>query len=560
MPEERADTFLRMIRRSQRGRLKIYLGYCAGVGKTFQMLLDGQRLKKEGIDVVIGLVEPHGRPETAQLIDGLEVIPRYRLEYHGIVVEEMDVDAVIKRKPEVALIDELAHTNVPGSRNSKRYEDVQDILAAGIHVMTTLNLQHLESLYDTVERAVGIKVRERLPDTILAEADQIVNIDLTTEDLRKRLQEGKVYTPERIDTAMTNFFQASNLEQLRELTLRELAAQIDLRRREHPEDEIPGTPDQIMVCLSSRGPNREMLLRYASRLAGRLNRNWYAIYVQTPSEEATVVDVRTQHLISNTLTMAKQLGAMVFTYKGEDVADTILGFAKEYGVGHIVTGKPTPKPLWKRFGKNKDIVGDLIAKGKGLTVIVIDTGQQESHAAVPQEFRSESTAPTGTIHVGGPETRYPYTLSQLLTPRRILIWEYPITKEAALRALVMAIAAHQGAGDPVTLFREVMKREQQGSTFFNEGAAFPHVRVSGLTSPVMALGITKKGIEDASTEQQMEVIFLILSPEEAPDTQVQILGLASRAGRNRHLLQALRSAPTPEVAATLIRTWEADNR
>jgi two-component system sensor histidine kinase KdpD len=304
MLEDKTGSFLRIIRSAQRGRLKVYLGYCAGVGKTYQMLLEGHRLKAEGIDVVIGLVETHGRAETANLIDGLEVVPRLRQEYRGITVEDMDMDAVIARKPQVALIDELAHTNVPGSRNPKRYQDVQDILAAGIHVITTVNVQHLESLYDTVEKSVHVKVRERMPDTVLAEADQIVNVDLSTEDLRQRLEEGKIYPQERIETALSNFFIPSNLEQLRELTLRELASQIDLRRREPIEEESPPTPDQIMVCLSSKGPNSETLLRYGSRLAGKLNRNWYAVYVQTPSEEPTAIDAQTQRVLSGTLTLA----------------------------------------------------------------------------------------------------------------------------------------------------------------------------------------------------------------------------------------------------------------
>jgi len=214
MPEERADTFLRLIRRAGRGRLKIYLGYGAGVGKTYQMLLEGHRLKDEGIDVVVGLVETHGRAETAKLIEGLEVVPRRCQEYRGVVLEEMDLDAVLARKPQVTLIDELAHTNVPGSLNPKRYQDVQDILAEGIHVITTLNIQHLESLYDVVEKATHVRIRERIPDTVLTEADQLVNVDLTTEDLRKRLLEGKVYPPERIQTALENFFKAANLEEL----------------------------------------------------------------------------------------------------------------------------------------------------------------------------------------------------------------------------------------------------------------------------------------------------------------------------------------------------------
>src|SRR4030042_5616429 len=183
--ENKADTFLRLIRRAQRGHLKVYLGYAAGVGKTYQMLLEGRRLKGEGIHVVIGLVETHSRIETERLLQGMKMIPRRRQEHRGIVVEEMDVDAILTLKPQVALIDELAHTNVPGSRNDKRYQDVQDILAAGIHVITTLNIQHLESLYDTVEKAVQVKLRERLPDSVIAEADQIVNVDVSTEDLRE---------------------------------------------------------------------------------------------------------------------------------------------------------------------------------------------------------------------------------------------------------------------------------------------------------------------------------------------------------------------------------------
>lgn len=377
MGDSRADSFLRMIRRARRGRLKIYLGYGAGVGKTWQMLEEAHRLKKEGIDVVVGLVETHGRQETAALVNGLEVIPRHRYEYRSITVEEMDVEAILARKPQVALVDELAHTNVPGSQHGKRYEDVQDLLAAGIHVISTLNVQHLESLYDTVERIAGVKVRERIPDTVIADADEIVNVDLTTEDLRKRLEDGKIYPKERIGTALANFFKKTNLEQLRELTMREVASQIDLKTRESIDPEIPATPDQVMVCLSSRGPNSEKLLRDASRLAGRLNRNWYAVYVQTPAEEPTVIDAQTQRVLAGTLTLAKQLGAMVFTYKGENVVDTILHFAKEYRVGHIVIGSPGRLPWLKRLLGMKNVVERLIENAKGITIIVIDTRKYE---------------------------------------------------------------------------------------------------------------------------------------------------------------------------------------
>jgi two-component system sensor histidine kinase KdpD len=559
MVEDRADSFLRMIRRSQRGRLKVYLGYCAGVGKTYQMLQDGHRLREEGIDVVIGLLETHGRAEVAKLAEGLEMIPRSRQEYRGVVVEEMDVDAVLARKPQVALIDELAHTNVPGSLNPKRYQDVQDILAAGIHVVTTMNVQHLESLYNTVEKATGVKVRERLPDSVLAEADQIVDVDVSTEDLQKRLREGKIYPKERVETALAHFFRGSNLERLRELTLRELASQIDLRRREAPEEDGGSTPDQVMVCLSSRGPNSEKLLRYASRLAGKLNRNWYAVYVQTPSEEATVIDAGTQRVISETLTLAKQLGAMVFTYKGEDIADTLLRFAEEYRVGHIVIGRPTPKPFWKKFGRNRNIVKELIRNARGVTLIVLDTREEVSLAVRPSPEVSEERAPTHALPPVVAQPPEPLVLSHLVSPRRIVIWDEPVQKERVLRTLTESIAKDNGSEDAEAIFMAVMKREEQGSTFFNEGVAFPHVRTDDLSSPAVALGLTRQGVSDVSTEKPVELVFLILSPAKDPEIQVKILGLASRAGQNRHLLRELKTVRTPQEAMKVISDWEVSN-
>ena len=558
MPEERADTFLRLIRRAGRGRLKVYLGYGAGVGKTYQMLLEGHRLKDEGIDVVVGLVETHGRAETAKLIEGLDVVPRRRQEYRGVVLEEMDLSAVLARKPQVALIDELAHTNVPGSRNPKRYQDVQDILAEGIHVITTLNIQHLESLYDMVEKATHVRIRERIPDTVLGEADQLVNVDLTTEDLRKRLLEGKVYPPERIQTALENFFKAANLEKLRELTLRELASQIDQRRRETPEEEATAAPDQIMVCLSSRGPNSEMVLRYASRLAGKLNRNWYAVYVQTPSEEPTVIDAHTQRILSGTLTLAKQLGAMVFTYKGEDIADTILRFAREYRVGTIVVGSPSPLPAWKRWMGERSTVDRLIHDARGMTVVVLDTRGEETAHPRPTPERGESEAsPARTIDGTVPPASRQPVLSDLISPRGIVIWNQPVRKEIALRTLVDAAVGGRGIVDPASILGLVLKREEEGSTFFNEGIAFPHARVENLANPVIAMGVTRQGVEDLSLEKPVEYIFLVLTPAESPDIQVRILGILARVSRNRHLLLKIQSCRTPEEILSAIQDWEA---
>jgi len=549
--EDRADSFLRMIRRAERGRLKIYLGYCPGVGKTYQMLLEGHRLREEGIDVVIGYLETHGRAEIAKLAEGLEAVPRRRTEYRGVPLEEMDVDAVLARKPQVALVDELAHTNVPGSGNAKRYQDIQDILASGIHVITTLNIQHMESLYDTVESAVHVRVRERLPDNIVAEADQIVNVDVTTEDLLKRLKEGKIYKADRIGTAMSNYFKTSNLEKLRELTLREMASQIDLRRREAVEEEIAAAPDQVLVALSSRGPNSEMLLRYASRLAGKLNRNWYAVYVQTPSEEPTVIDAHTQRILSGTLTLAKQLGATVFTYKGEDIPATILRFAKEYRVGTIVVGTPTPKPFWKTLWR-KTTVESLIHEAKGFTVVVLDTSRDEPSAIkAPEEApRPPVTAPSVPVSSGAP------AFSGFLSPERIVIWDQPVDRDMVLRTLAEAAVAGRGGADLNLVSTSIAKREEQGSTFLNEGVALPHARIEGLVRPVVAIGLTRKGVSDVSTEKPIEYVFLILSPAEVPEVQIQILAQVSRASRNRELVRNLGKCRTPQEVFAAVRDWE----
>lgn len=554
MRENRADSFLRMIRRSQRGKLKIYLGYCAGVGKTWQMLEEGHRLKSEGIDVVAGLVEAHGRRDTEALVDGLEVVPRRRNEYRSIVVEEMDVDAILARKPQVALVDELAHTNVPGSRHAKRYEDVQDLLSVGIHVISTLNLQHVESLYDTVERIAGVKVRERIPDSVIADADEIVNVDLTTADLVKRLEEGKIYSKDRIGTALLNFFKKTNLEQLRELTLREVASQIDLRAREATEPEIPATPDQVMVCLSSRGPNSEKLLRYASRLAGRLNCNWYAVYVQTPSEEPTVIDSHTQRILSGTLTLAKQLGAMVFTYKGEDIAETILHFAREYRVGHIVIGSPRSLSFVGRLLGKQSTVERLIEDARGMSIVVLDTrlyGSPEERTAleIPEAAGSESSTADGPAS--------PLKLSLLLSGQRVLIWNKTVVKPELLGRLAEAAAADAGVDDVAAVVREVIERERKGSTFFNEGVAFPHARIQGLSAPLVTLGLTHQGVTGVSADNPVQCVFLILSPAHSPDIQLRLLAAVSRAAQGSRLLWSLRSAQTPEDALQVIRDWEA---
>jgi two-component system, OmpR family, sensor histidine kinase KdpD len=307
-----ADDFLSIIRRQQQGKLKIYLGACAGVGKTYQMLVEGNRLKRQGIDVVIGYVEPHARPDTIAQIGDLEIVPPLVAQYHGLDLREMDVDAVLARKPTIALVDELAHTNAPQSRNRKRYEDVEDLLRAGINVITTVNVQHFESLYNIVEEATGVRVKERVPDEIIAKADQIVNIDLPAEDLQERLQAGKIYPPERVQAALANFFTTRNLTRLREMTLSETANLLDRKQRLASEQEHDVSAlGQVMVAVSSRGPDPGRLFRKTARLATQLYSQWYAVYVRTPKESATNIDAVLHRRVSDTLEMSHTMGGLV---------------------------------------------------------------------------------------------------------------------------------------------------------------------------------------------------------------------------------------------------------
>ncbi|MCE9547269.1 MAG: universal stress protein [Planctomycetia bacterium] len=363
------EHFLALIRQHERGRLKVYLGFAAGVGKTYEMLQEGHRLKRQGVDVVIGVVETHGRSETIAQLGELEQVPQRRVEYRGVTLQEMDLDAILARHPTVILVDELAHTNAPGSRNAKRYQDVEELLRAGIHVLSTLNIQHLESAYDLVERATGVKVKERIPDYVLGLADQIVNVDLSAEDLRERLLAGHIYPQERIERALDHFFTPDNLTRLRELALGEIAHLLDRRRREKTDGEKQQGADRIMVCLSSRSPAAAALLRKGARLADRLNAPWYAVYIQTPRENMERVDAATQRDVANTLALAQQLGAVPMTFKGDDVVSTISAFAKEYAVTHILIGR-TRQPWYRRW-LGQPVLDRLIEQIDNVDVLVV---------------------------------------------------------------------------------------------------------------------------------------------------------------------------------------------
>ncbi|TLU81696.1 MAG: PTS sugar transporter subunit IIA [Chlorobium sp.] len=544
----RADSFLHLIQRSQRGKLKIYLGYCAGVGKTWQMLHEARRLKDNGIDVVVGLVETHNRKETEALLSGLEMIPRKSQLYRGIEITEMDIDAVLQRHPAVVLVDELAHTNVPGSRNSRRYEDIEEILAAGIHVISTLNIQHIESLYETVEQATGVKVKERVPDRILVLADQLVNVDITTDDLRQRLSEGKVYVPGRVETALSNFFQSENLEQLRELTLRELAAQLDSKRRNHIHDDSVSNPDQLMVCLSSKTRNCETILRYASRIAGRLNRDWYAVYVQTLSESPTNIDAKVQRLLSNTLALAQQLGATVFTYKGDDVVKTILQFAREYRVGHIIIGNSGRKlSLWQRLQGLQTIIERLISECRGINVIVLDT-RKEGAAEKTKLFSGIKGSLTAV-------SRSQHGWKEPIRSAKAVLWESVLEKEEAFRQLLHECTLANPGIDEVSALKSILEREQQGGTFVGSDIAIPHARLDNLNTPVLAIGVNRIGIYDAESGKTARIMFLMLSPNSDPDSHIRLLGAISKMASDSHWRSMMLNSQSKKEIIRIIRNW-----
>ena len=365
----RAEDFLELVERAKRGRLKVYLGFAAGVGKSYRMLEEAHLLRQRGVDVVIGLIETHGRAETAELIEGLELIPRRSVEYRNVFVEEMDLDAVIARRPQVALVDEIAHTNAPGSAHRKRYQDVVALIDAGISVICAFNVQHLESLKDLVERATGVTIRETVPDKFLKQADQVVTLDLAVEDLQERLKSGKIYAPDKIAWALSHFFQEENLRTLRELVLREVAESVE-REAGKPKHADGRTPvGKVMVCISSYSPRAAALLRRGSRMAGRLSTDWYVVYVETPGEAPDRIDAAAQRHLHDNIAMARELGAEVVRLKARDAVDALLDFARSHGVTHLLVGR-SQQPLWKQM-LGLDMMARLVREATDIDLQIV---------------------------------------------------------------------------------------------------------------------------------------------------------------------------------------------
>lgn len=377
--------FLTLVQQRERGKLKVYIGSAAGTGKSYRMLNEAHDLRRRGIDVVVGFIETHGRAETEAQVGDLDVVTRKKIEYRGVTLEDMDVDAIVARRPQVAIVDEFAHTNVPGSKHRKRWEDVIELLDEGINVITAVNVQHLESLNDVIQRTLGVTVRETVPDWIVSSADQVVNLDISAEDLRQRLEEGKIYTSDKIQSALANFFTPENLTTLRELALREVASSVDRVREEIVRREETGKPpdrktvDRILVAMSSNPPYTATLLRKASRIAGRLNSDWYCVYVQTPDERADKIDATIQRKLVDNFQMAQTMGAEVVKLTSTDIAAAICKFAVEKGVTLALVGQSRRSTLAHLF--RRSVLDQLVNNTVGLDVLVVALGDGQTDRA-----------------------------------------------------------------------------------------------------------------------------------------------------------------------------------
>jgi two-component system sensor histidine kinase KdpD len=338
--EQSVEHFLELIKRSRRGKFKVYIGMSAGVGKTYRMLLEAQALLRNGIDVKIGYIETHGRKETVAQLEGLPVIPRRKLFYKGKELEEMDLKAIINLRPEVVIVDELAHTNIEGSSNEKRWQDVMQILNAGINVISAVNIQHMESLNEEVQRITGATITERIPDKVLQMADEVVNIDLTADELIDRLKEGKIYDEKKVPLALNNFFQAERILQLRELALREVAHQVERKIDIEIPKNIKLRPELFLACISTNDASAKIIIRKTARLSSYYRSKWYVLYVQTSRESSDKINLASQRHLINNMKLATQLGGEVLKVKNDQIAKAIWETAEKYDITTICIGKP----------------------------------------------------------------------------------------------------------------------------------------------------------------------------------------------------------------------------
>jgi two-component system sensor histidine kinase KdpD len=358
--DESVKKFLDLVKQSRSGKLKIYIGMSAGVGKSYRMLQEAHALQRNGINIQIGFIETHNREETHALLHGLPIIARRKTFYKGKELEEMDLQAIINRHPEVVIIDELAHTNIEGSKNDKRWQDVLDVLEAGISVITAVNIQHLENLNEEVEQITGIAITERIPDKILDIADEVVNIDLTADELVSRLKEGKIYEKAKIERALQNFFRGDKILQLRELALKEVAHHVERKIDIEIPKQVKLRPEKFLACISSNAATAKIVIRKTARLASYYRSPWVVLYVQSNSESLDKIKLDKQRHLINNFKLATELGAEVIKLKSDAITQTIMNVAEEKEVTTICIGKPHLN-LWQVILRTT-IFNDLLNK------------------------------------------------------------------------------------------------------------------------------------------------------------------------------------------------------
>lgn len=366
------EALLAMLQENERANLRIYIGAAAGVGKTYKMLEDAHALKKQGVDVVVAVAVTHGRADTIAVLGDLEIVPLKKIQYKGAVFEELDLQGIIARKPAVAVVDELAHTNIEGSKNRKRYEDILELLDNGISVITAVNIQHIESLNDVVQRTTNVQVRETVPDSFFKRADEVIDVDVSVDTLRTRLRQGKIYGVEKIEQSLNNFFRKGNLATLRELALRQVALHQSVQDHEYREREgleQAVIPEKVMVCMASRGSAKK-LIRTAARIVGRhAYRDWFAVYVETPEEESGRITPQAYATLQENIRFAETQGATIVKLKSACVADSLLQFARENEVTHVIFGQ-SARSRWQIFWKGS-IINRFLSEVNDAAVHVI---------------------------------------------------------------------------------------------------------------------------------------------------------------------------------------------
>lgn len=527
---------------SKESPLRVYLGAAAGVGKTYRMLQDGNLLLSRGVDVVIGYLEAHRRPETSAQARALKEIPHRKSEYKGVVLEEMDLEAVLARKPQVVLVDELAHTNAPGSKNKKRWQDVENLLAAGIAVFTTVNVQHIESVSDVVENATGVLVQERVPDAFFRLAKEIVIVDVSVEELLSRLKDGKIYALDKVDRALERFFTRGNLSTLRELALRELADDVEQKGKEDRErDTRAGLEStvKIVVALSSN-PDAKKLLRVSARLAGRRNAKWFAVSVKAP--DARVGDPDHERNLQENARFARELGAHVVELRGASVADALIGFAAQEGATEVIIGT-SARGWWDRLWRGS-IAEHILHKAPHLALHVLPIAHEN------EEHRPAKTPAAASM-----------LLAEYLTPERILV---DVRAAAGVESAIALLVDRLVEANPDLrprrreLLEAVLQRERLDSTFLETGIAIPHAAgVEGIVDLEAALGLFPDGVVSARDGRRAHLVLLFLSPSVGRSLHMKFLQRIARVFGDATAVREIAALKTGDDVRERLREIES---